>query len=193
MATHLHRWVEGLMAYNGIQPHRDFAFQMPADGVGSKQEWDVCASPGWPEVVMPTALRMGTEGLQGVGAAVHEEFFVILGDLPCRFGVRCPQLRTSFRRGLLPAIDFPRLFGHGFHARVWVDNLKYFFCQTAASGGFPGDNSHGKPVHQSPGRSTRSRKLQPFISISSWAMLYPPNCSSSKSTEYQVPFLRSKT
>src|SRR5271165_4805508 len=48
-------------------------------------------------------------------------------------------------------------------------------------------------MRQSPGRSMRSSKLHSFRSISSWLTLYPPNCSSSKSTTYQVPFLRSRT
>ena len=113
--------------------------------------------------------------------------------MPRRFNVRCPQLRTSFRQGLVPPLDFSPLFTLGFPVRVWVDNLKYFFCQTAASGGFPGDKTHVSPVRQSPGRSTRSRKLQSFSCVSNWVMLYPPNCWSSKSTEYQVPFLRFKT
>src|SRR5208283_312436 len=52
---------------------------------------------------------------------------------------------------------------------------------TAVSGRIPGITTHRKPVRQSPGRSTRSRKLHSFRSISSWLTLYPPNSSSSKS------------
>src|SRR5271157_3803529 len=78
---------------------------------------------------------------------------------------------------------------------MWVslDNPEYFFCQTAASGRIPGITTHCNPARQSPGRSMRSRNLQSFRSISSCVTLYPPNCSSSKSTAYQVPFLRSRT
>src|SRR5271166_342084 len=82
---------------------------------------------------------------------------------------------------------------HGFRMWVSLDNPEYFFCQTAVSGRIPGSTTHRKPARQSPGRSTRSRKLQSFRSSSSWLTLYPPNCSSSKSTAYQVPFLRSRT
>src|SRR6516164_2547519 len=64
----------------------------------------------------------------------------------------------------------------GLRMLVWVDNLKYIFCQTAASGGFPCSTTHGRPVRQSPGRSMRSRNLQSFRSSSSWLTLYPPNC-----------------
>jgi len=48
-------------------------------------------------------------------------------------------------------------------------------------------------VRQSPGRSMRSRKLQSLRSVSSWLALYAPNCSSSKSTAYQVALLRFRT
>ena len=43
--------------------------------------------------------------------------------------------------------------------------------QTAASGTFPGNTSHGRPARQSPGRSTRSRKRHSLRSISSWLTL----------------------
>jgi hypothetical protein len=82
---------------------------------------------------------------------------------------------------------------HGFRMWVSFDNPEHFFCRTAVSGRIPGVTTDCNPERQSPNRSMRSRKLQPFRSISSWLTLYPPNCSSSKSTAYQVPFLRSRT
>ena len=59
-----------------------------------------------PEVIRPSALRMGPERLHGVGTPVHEELLVIFDNLPRRYDVRCPQLRTSLRRVLVPPFDF---------------------------------------------------------------------------------------
>ena len=77
--TALCGWVDG------IQSHRDFAFQVPANGFLGQHEWYLRSFLVWPEVVMPTCFRMRPHGLHRVRAAIHEQPLVILNDLPgCR-------------------------------------------------------------------------------------------------------------